>query len=251
MINRSVNQCRGAVLSPVTINQSEDQCWAHPNIHSLNQSSLSYRVPHQPSPRFPVPLPGNINSWHIFPPVFFQHFWLILGARGKKIIKPWNLSFPVCRSSSHAELCYIFSLTLRESGGPWRHTRPYKSPSGETGCLCTVMVCGGGNETFFSPLMPSCFFLCGKSNQPQCNWKSKWNLSNLFLCASLWFFTKKNTTASAHKDDLAIKRRWASACSPFLLRRNWKLSNKGGTAFANVLPFESGRGTLISDEKTI
>lgn len=90
-------------------------------------------------------------------------------------------------------------------------------------------------KPFFFFLVPSWFFFV-KSNQPQCDWKSKWNLSYLFLRASLWFLTKKNTAASAHRDDLVIKHGWASACSPSLLRRNGKLSNKN--ALCKRAPFQ-------------
>lgn len=63
-----------------------------------------------------------------------------------------------------------------------------------------------------------CFFFW-KSNQLS-EWKSKRNLSYLFLRASLWFFTKNNTAASAHKDDLVIKHGERLLVCLFVLRRN-------------------------------
>lgn len=135
-------------------------------------------------------------------------------------------------------LCYVtyFSLLLLEvlEGIPGLISHPRV----RLGVCVSVMVCSGSDETFFWCQAVLFWFFCFsvKSNQPQYGWKSKWNLSYPFLRASLWFFTKKNTAASAYKDDLVIKLGWASPCSPFLLHRNEKVSNK--TPSANALPFK-------------
>ena len=108
-------------------------------------------------------------------------------------------------------------------------------------------------EVFFFFFLWCQVVFCVKSNQPRCCWKSKWNLSYLFLRASLWFFTKKKLSGLSPRRWPCDKARMNVCLFAFLVAQKlktvkWKKKNP---PCANALPFESGRGALSSDEKTI
>lgn len=83
----------------------------------------------------------------------------------KKIIKTLNLSFPVCRSGSHAVLCYIvfpdWRLEVYE-GIPGLISHPRVRLGVQSWYAVAVM------KLVFSGAKPF-FFFVAKANQPQCD----------------------------------------------------------------------------------